>query len=279
MKYGLIAGNGRFPILALESARKLGHEVVVVAIREEAWPEVEALGSRCYWISLGQLGRLVEILKDEGIREIVMAGQVKHARIFSSIRPDWRLLQILLSLPEKNTDSLIFGVARFLESQGIQLTDSTALLKPLLADEGPMTRRKPTRDEQADIEYGRRIAQALAGFDVGQSVAVSQRACVALEAMEGTDAMLRRAADLANGKPLTLVKVSTRRKHLLFDVPVIGLDSIRVMRETGTTAAALDAGRTLILDRDETLQAADEARIAIAGYLPEDQGMLHPEAN
>jgi UDP-2,3-diacylglucosamine hydrolase len=270
VKYGLIAGNGRFPILALENARKLGHQVVVVAIKEEAWPEVEPLGSRCYWISLGQLGRLVKILKEEGIREIVMAGQVKHASIFSSIRPDRRLLQLLLTLPEKNTDALIFGVARLLESEGIQLKDSTALLKPLLADVGVMTRRKPSRDEQADIEYGRRIAHALAGFDIGQSVAVSNRACVALEAMEGTDAMLRRAAELAMGKPLTLVKVSTRRKHLLFDVPVIGLDSIRVMRETGTTAAALDAGRTLILDRVETIQAADQAGVAIAGYSPED---------
>ncbi len=268
MKYGLIAGNGRFPILALENARALGHEVVVLAIKEEASPEVESLAARCYWISLGQLGRLVEILKEEGIGEIVMAGQVKHAKIFSSIRPDWRLFQLLLTLPEKNTDALIGGVVKILENEGIRLTDSTGLLKPLLADLGPMTRRKPTKDEERDLAYGRRIAHALAGFDVGQSVAVSGRACVAVEAMEGTDAMLRRAAGLVEGRPLALAKVSTRRGHLLFDVPVLGLDTIPVMQQTGTTVAGVDAGRTLILDREKTLAAADLAGIAIAGYPP-----------
>lgn len=270
MKYGLIAGNGRFPLLALESARKLGHQVVVVAIREEAAPEVESLAWRCHWISLGELSRLIEILKAEGIQEIVMAGQVKHARIFSSIRPDWRLAQLLLTLPRKNTDSLIGGVAKILESEGIRLKDSTWLLEPLLAGSGPLTKRKPGKEEQADIDYGRSIAHALARFDIGQSVAISNRACVAVEAMEGTDAMLRRAAGLVNGKPLVLVKVSTRRKHRLFDVPVLGLDSIAVMKETGTTAAAVDAGHTLILDREQTLNAADEAGIAIRGYPPVD---------
>ncbi len=179
MKYGLIAGNGRFPLLALENARRLGHEVVVVGIQEEAAPEVETLAARCYWISLGQLGRLIEILKSEGITEVVMAGQVKHARIFSSILPDWRLIKLLASLETRNTNGLIGGVARVLEDEGIRLVDSTALLKPLLADEGVMTRRKPTREEEAEMIYGRRIANALAGFDVGQSVAISQRACVA----------------------------------------------------------------------------------------------------
>ncbi|HWB99964.1 MAG TPA: UDP-2,3-diacylglucosamine diphosphatase LpxI, partial [Bryobacteraceae bacterium] len=198
MKYGLIAGNGRFPILALENARLLGHQVIVLAIKEEAFPEVEALVDRCYWISLGQLGRLIEILKSEGISEVVMAGQVKHARIFSSIVPDWRLVKLLATLPSRNTDGLIGGVARILEEEGIRLLDSTALLKPLLADLGPMTRRKPNKDEEANIAYGRRVANALAGFDVGQSVAVCERACVALEAMEGTDAMLRRAAGFTN---------------------------------------------------------------------------------
>lgn len=270
MKYGLIAGNGRFPILALESARQLGHEVVVAAIKEEASPEVERLAARCYWISLGQLGRLIEILKQEGITEVVMAGQVKHARIFSNIRPDWQLVKLLASLPLKNTDGLIGGVMRILEEEGIHLTDSTALLKPLLAGAGPQTPRKPNKDEEADIAYGRRIANALAGFDVGQSVAISDRACVALEAMEGTDAMLRRAAGLVNGRPLTLVKVSRRRKHLLFDVPVAGLDTIAAMRETGATAMAVDAGRTLLLDRAAMLDRAADAGIAIVGLPPED---------
>ena len=265
MKYGLIAGNGRFPLLALENAARLGHEVVVFAIEEEASPEVAVHAAKCHWLSLGQLSRLIDLLKAEGVREVVMAGQVKHAKIFSSIRPDWRLLKLLTSLPSKNTDGLIGGVARVLEAEGIELRDSTALLKPLLADRGAMTRRKPDAREEADITYGRRIAQALAGFDVGQSVAICERACVALEAMEGTDAMLRRAASLVNGRPLTLVKVSNRRRHLLFDVPVAGLDTIAVMRETGTTAMAVDAGRTLLLDREEMIARADAAGIAIVG--------------
>jgi DUF1009 family protein len=270
MKYALIAGNGRFPILALDSARKLGHEVVAVGIKEEASPAIEPLASRCYWISLGELGRLIEILKQEGIREVILAGQVKHAQIFSSIRPDWRLVKLLASLAAKNTDSLIGGVARLLEAEGIRLADSTALLKPLVAGPGPLTRRKPSPDEEADIAYGRRVAGALAGFDVGQSVAVCERACVAVEAMEGTDAMLRRAAGLVNGRPLRLVKVSRRRAHLLFDVPVAGPGTIAVMRETGATALAVDAGRTLLIDRDEMLAAADAAGVAVAGYPPEE---------
>jgi hypothetical protein len=270
MRYGLIAGNGRFPILALESARALGHEVVVVAIKEEAAAEVEQLAARCYWISLGQLSRLIEILKEEGIHEVTMAGQVKHAQIFSSIRPDWRLVKLLASLGRKNTDSLIGAVAKVLAEEGISLMDSTALLKPLLAAEGVLGRRKPSSDELADIDYGRKIANALAGFDIGQSVVVADGACVALEAMEGTDATLRRAATLANGKPLRLVKVSRRRRHLLFDVPVVGPATIGVMKETGASALALDAGRTLMLDREEMLEKAREAGVAVVGYAPMD---------
>lgn len=270
MKYALIAGNGRFPILALETARKLGHEVVVIAIKEEAAPEVEPLAARCYWVSLGQLGKLIDILKGEGIQEVMMAGQVKHAKIFSSIRPDWRLVKLLAALPQKNTDGLIGGVAKVLADEGIRLADSTALLKPLLAGEGPLTRRKPTKAELADIHYGRRIASALAGFDIGQSVAICERACVALEAMEGTDAMLRRAAALVNGRPLTLVKSSRRRAHLLFDVPVVGPTTIAVMVETGATALALDAHRTLLLDRDEMLAQANAAKVTILGSKPEE---------
>ena len=269
MKYALIAGNGRFPILALETARKLGHEVVVVAIREEAAPEVEPLGSRCYWISLGELSRLIEILKSEGIHEVIMAGQVKHATIFSSIRPDWRLAKLLASLAFQNTDSLIGAVAKVLEDEGIRLLDSTTLLKPLIAGEGVLTRRKPTSAERDDVAYGRRIANALASLDVGQSVVICDRACVAVEAMEGTDAILRRAASLVNGRPLRLVKASRRRQHLLFDVPVAGAGTIAVMKETGATILAVDAGRTLLLDRDDLLAQADAVEIAVVGYKPE----------
>jgi hypothetical protein len=271
VKYGLIAGNGRFPILALEEARKLGHEVIAVGIKEEASAEIEALAARTYWISLGQLSRLIEVLKQEGVSELVMAGQVKHVQIFSSIRPDWRLAKLLMSLTGKNTDALIGGVAKVLEDEGITLRDSTFLLKSLLASEGAMTRRKLSKEEEADVRYGRRIANALAGFDVGQSVAVCERACLALEAMEGTDAMLRRAASLANGRPITLVKVSRRRRHLLFDVPVAGPQTISTMKEAGATALAVDAGRTLLLDRGQLLEMANEAGIALVGYPPEEE--------
>jgi DUF1009 family protein len=265
MRYGMIAGNGRFPLLALESARRLGHDVTVIAIQEEASPEVEALAPRCHWISLGELSKLIDILQREGITEVVMCGQVKHAKIFSSIRPDWRLVKLLASLPSKNTDGLIGGVIKILAGEGIHLRESTFLLQPLLADAGVMTHRKPDKAETTDIEYGRRVANALAGFDVGQSVAICERACVALEAMEGTDAMLRRAASLVNGRRLTLVKVARRREHLLFDVPVIGLDTIPVLVETGATAVAVEARRTLILDKPDLLAAADSAGITILG--------------
>ncbi|MBS1853804.1 MAG: UDP-2,3-diacylglucosamine diphosphatase LpxI [Acidobacteria bacterium] len=266
MRYGLIAGNGRFPILALESARKMGYEITVIAIQEEASREVEALAERCHWISLGQLSKLIDICKKEGIGEVMMCGQVKHAKIFSSIVPDWRLVKLLAALPSKNTDGLIGGVRKILEDEGIYLRDSTLLLKPMLADAGAMTRRKPDKDENVDIEYGRRVANALSGFDVGQSVAICERTCVAVEAMEGTDAMLRRAASLVNGRRLTLVKAARRREHLLFDVPVVGLATIPVMRETGTTALAVEAGRTLMLDKEEMLAAANAAGIAVVGH-------------
>jgi DUF1009 family protein len=265
MRYGLIAGNGRFPLLALEQARLLGHEVTAIAIKEEAAREVESLAARCHWISLGQLGELIEICRREGITELVMCGQVKHARIFSSIVPDWRLVKLLATLPSRNTDGLIGGIIKILDSEGIHLRDSTFLLKPLLAAAGVMTRRKPAKEETSDIEYGRRVANALSGLDVGQSVAICERACVAVEAMEGTDAMLRRAAELVNGRRLTLVKAARRREHLLFDVPVVGLDTIPVLRETGTTAVAVEAGRTLMLDRERMIDAANEAQIAIVG--------------
>ena len=270
MKYALIAGNGRFPMLALETARKLGHEVVAIGIEEEASKEIEPLASKTYWISLGALSTLIAILKKEGITEVIMAGQVKHTKIFSAIRPDWRLIKLLASLREKNTDALIGGVAKILEVEGIQLGDSTRLLKPLVAGMGPLTRRKPNDDEERDIQYGRRVANALSGFDVGQSVAICERACVAVEAMEGTDAMLRRAASLVSGRRLSLVKASRRRKHLQFDVPVAGLDTIPVMKETGATVLAVDAGRTLLLDREEMISRANEAGICIAGYPPEE---------
>src|SRR5580698_1177465 len=270
MKYGIICGSGRFPVLALETARKQGDEAVAIAIKEEASAEVERAAARCHWVSLGELSRLIETCKQEGITQIMMAGQVKHAKIFSSIRPDWRLVKVLAALPLKNTDSLIGAVQKVLLDEGISLVDSTLLLKPLLAGLGRITKRKIDSDEERDIEYGRRIAHALASLDLGQSVAIADRACVALEAMEGTDAMLRRAASLVEGKRLTLVKASSRRRHLLFDVPVIGPGTIDVMIETNTTVLAVDAGRTLMLDREDLLAKANAAKIAIVGMEPSE---------
>src|ERR1700760_905690 len=242
-RYGMIAGNGRFPLLALETARREGHQVVVVAIENEASPDLVHFASSFHWINIGQLGKLIEFFQREKITEVMMTGQVKHVSLFSGITPDWRLVKLLASLKEKNTAALIGGVQRVLREEGIELLDSTRLLKSLLAPEGVLTRRKPDKEEEADIRYGRRIAAALASVDIGQSVAISEKACVAAEAMEGTDAMLRRAATLTDGKPLRLVKSSKGRAHLLFDVPVAGLATIDTMIETKTTALAVDAGR------------------------------------
>jgi DUF1009 family protein len=267
-RYAIIAGNGRFPLLALQTARHEGHQVVVIAIENEAAPEIAQHASSLHWINIGQLGKLIEILKREQISEVMMAGQVKHVSLFSSITPDWRLLKLLMSLKEKNTAALIGGIQQVLHEEGIELVDSTRLLKPFLAPEGVLTKRKPDKEEEADIAYGRRVTSVLASVDIGQSVAISQKACVAAEAMEGTDAMLRRAASLTNGKPLRLVKGSRGRDHLLFDVPVAGLTTIETMIETRTTALAVDAGRTLLLDKEEMLHRANEGGLAIVGYPP-----------
>lgn len=268
MKYALIAGNGRFPLLVLEAARGAGHEMIAVGIKEEADPAIERLAARSYWISLGELSRLLEILKQESVTHALMAGQVRHTQIFSSIKPDWRLLKLLMSLPSKNTDSLIGAVAGVLGEEGIQLIDSTTFLAPLLAPEGPLTARAVSEREAADIAYGHQVARALAAFDIGQSVVICERACVAVEAMEGTDATVLRAAQHSNGRPLTVVKVSKPNQDMRFDVPVIGPRTIEVMQQANATALAVDAGRTLLLDRDELLQAANQAEIAIVGFRP-----------
>jgi UDP-2,3-diacylglucosamine hydrolase len=264
MPLGMIAGNGRFPVLALEAARRAGLEVIAIGINEEASPEIEPLAARCHWISLGALSKLIDICHQERITQLMMCGQVKHAKIFSAIVPDLKLVKLLASIETKNTEGLIAAVVKVLNKEGIELLDSTLLLKDLLAPAGVLTRRKPSIAEERDIEYGRRMAAALSEHDIGQSVAIAERACVAVEAMEGTDAMLRRAASLVEGKPLCLVKGSRRRRHMLYDVPVVGPQTIAVMRETGATALAIDAGRTLILDQAETLRQADAAQITIA---------------
>jgi len=266
--WGLIAGNGRFPFLVLEGARSQGIEMAVLALKEEASPELAQAAKRVQWVSLGELSKAIEFLQSEGVTRAVMAGQVKHNKIFSAIRPDWKLAKLLVSLPRKNTDSLIGAVAKVLEEEGIQLVDSTLFLKPLLPDAGVLTRRAPTEHEAADIAYGLGVARQIAAMDIGQTVVIADRACVAVEAMEGTDETMERAARFANGRPLVVVKVSKPKQDMRFDVPVVGLPTVETMRRTGATALAIDATRTLIFDRAKLIELADTAGIAIQAFPP-----------
>jgi UDP-2,3-diacylglucosamine hydrolase len=264
--WGLIAGNGRFPFLVLEGARSQGIEMAVIAIKEEAAPELEKIAKRLHWVSLGELSKTIELLQQEGVTQAVMAGQVKHNKIFSAIRPDWKLAKLLFSLPRKNTDSLIGAVARALGEEGIQLVDSTLFLKPLVANAGVLTGRAPNAHEAEDIAYGLGVARQIAGMDIGQTVVIADRACVAVEAMEGTDETIARAARITGGKPLVVVKVSKPGQDMRFDVPVVGLSTVEQMRAAGATALAVDAGRTLLFDRAKLIELADVARIAIEAF-------------
>jgi hypothetical protein len=243
--------------------------MAVIAIREEASPALERSAKRFHWISLGELGRGIDLLHQEGVKHAVMAGQVKHNKIFSSIRPDWRLAKLLFALPAKNTDSLIGAVARVLQDEGIELVDSTKFLGSLLPEAGVLTRRSPDPDEAADIEYGRGIARQIVALDLGQTVVLRDRACVAIEAMEGTDETIERAARIAGGQRLVVVKMSKRGQDMRFDVPVIGMKTIEVMHRANATALAVDAGRTLLFDRENLIRAADEAGIAIQAFAPD----------
>jgi hypothetical protein len=267
--WGLIAGNGDFPFLVLEGARSRGIEMAVVAIREEASPELERVAKRLHWVSLGELSRTIELLHQEGVKRAVMAGQVKHNKIFSAIRPDWRLAKLLFSLKAKNTDSLIGAIVGVLSEEGIELVNSTKFLGPLLPEAGILTKRAPNDSEAADIAYGHKVARQIAGLDLGQMVVVRDRACVAIEAMEGTDETIERAARITGGQKLVVVKVSKPLQDMRFDVPVIGLKTIEVMRRSNATALAIDAGRTLLFDRDDLIRAADDAEIAIEAFAPE----------
>ena len=253
--WGLIAGNGRFPFLVLEGARSQGIEMAVIAIKEEAAPELEKIAKRLHWVSLGELSKTIQLLQQEGVTQAVMAGQVKHNKIFSAIRPDWKLAKLLFSLPRKNTDSLIGAVAKVLGEEGIQLVDSTLFLRPLVANAGVLTRRAPTEHEAEDIAYGLGLARQIAGMDIGQTVVISDRACVAVEAMEGTDETIARAAKITGGKPLVVVKVGKPGQDMRFDVPVVGLSTVEQMRVAGATALAVDAGRTLLFDRAKLIEA------------------------
>jgi UDP-2,3-diacylglucosamine hydrolase len=271
-KLGLIAGNGRFPFLVLDAARAQGFEVAVAAIKEETFPEIESHGTRVHWLSLGELSKLIELFKREGVSRAVMAGQVKHKQIFSSIRPDWRLAKLLLNLSTRNTDALLGAIAKVLADEGITLENSTFLLEPLLAKTGLLTRRVPTESEKKNIEYGRAVARHLAQYDIGQTVVVAECACVAVEAMEGTDATIERAgrimASLESSastlsRGLTVIKIAKPNQDMRFDVPVVGVKTLDVMRAAGATCLAVDAGRCLLLDGDSVTKAADAAEIAM----------------
>lgn len=269
MRLGLIAGNGRFPFLVLDAARAQGHQVTVVAVKEEAFPELAEAAARepraeLHWVPLGHLGTCIAVLKAAGVSRAVMAGQVKHARIFSGVLPDLTLLSVLRRLKARNTDALIAAVADVLAEQGITLMDSTELLQPLLAPAGTLGTRAPSEQEQADFAFGYRMADAIAALDIGQSVAVKEGAVVAVEAMEGTDEMLRRAGQLA-GPGLRLVKVAKPDQDMRFDVPVIGVRTIDVLREVGATAVSVDAGRTLLIDGPAVVEAANASGLAIVG--------------
>ncbi|HZS27368.1 MAG TPA: UDP-2,3-diacylglucosamine diphosphatase LpxI [Candidatus Angelobacter sp.] len=273
-KLGLIAGNGSFPFLLLDAARAQGAQVVVAAIKEETSPAIENRGAvAVHWLSLGELGKLIDTFKREGVTTAIMAGQVKHKQIFSAIRPDWRLAKVLFSLGTRNTDSLIGAVAKVLEDEGIHLISSTSYLEPLLAKPGVLTRRAPSDAEQKNIDYGRQVACRLAQYDIGQTVVIAESACVAVEAMEGTDATILRAGEIMKStaqegesvlsRALTVVKVAKPNQDMRFDVPVIGLKTIETMQHAGATCLAVDAGKCLFLDGEKIMTAADQVNIAI----------------
>jgi hypothetical protein len=293
MKLGLIAGNGKFPFLVLDAARAQGYEVVVAAIKEEAFPEISSRGAASvHWLSLGELSKLIETFKAEGVTRAVMAGQVKHKQIFSSIKPDWRLAKLLLSLATRNTDSLLGAIATVLAEEGIMLENSTGLLEPLLAKAGVLTKRAPSEQERKNIEYGRAVGRRLAEYDIGQTVVIAGAACVAVEAMEGTDATIERAGEIMKSlasveglveapthrkgrdewgtldsqllsRALTVVKIAKPGQDLRFDVPVIGVKTIETMARAGASCLAVDSGRCLLLDGEAMTRAADEAGIAV----------------
>src|SRR4051812_11334693 len=262
MRYGLIAGNGKFPFLVLEGARKAGAQMAVAAIREETDPAIAQVADSLTWVGIGQLGKMLKFFKNEGVSQAIMAGQVKHVQIFSNAIPDLRMLKMLLRLPKRNTDALIGAVASELASEGIELIDSTHFLKDQLPVVGTLTRRPPDDRERGDIEYGLGVANEIARLDLGQTIVVRDRACVAIEAMEGTDAVIRRAGELVRGR-LTVVKIAKPDQDMRFDVPVVGVPTIESMITARATCLCLTAGKTLIFDREQMIALANKNKIAI----------------
>jgi DUF1009 family protein len=264
MKFGLIAGNGQFPFLVADGARKRGTSLSVVAIKEETDPRINDVVENVLWVGIGQLGKMIAFFKREGVEKAMMAGQVKHVQLFSGALPDVRMMKMLWNLPRRNTDALIGGVAEELAKEGIELIDSTYLIPDHLAQKGVLTKRNPDKTELENIEYGLHIASEIARLDLGQTIVVRAAACVAIEAMEGTDATILRAGELANGK-LTVVKVAKPDQDMRFDVPVVGLPTIETMIKAGATCLSVTAGKTLIFDRDAMIEKANSAKISIVG--------------
>ena len=268
MRIGLIAGNGRFPFLVLDAARSQGHDVTIIATKEEAFPELNDAATRAgadiHWISIGHLGKCISLLKDAGVSQAVMAGQVRHAKIFSGIVPDWEMGKVLARLISRNTDGLIGAIANVLKEHGIELMNSTTLIQPLLARPGVFTSRAPTDQEAKDLDFGCRIADQIAALDIGQTIAVKHQAVVAVEAMEGTDEVIARAGHLA-GPGVCIIKVAKPRQDMRFDVPVVGFATLQAMRVAGAALLSIDAGRTLLLDQDAVRASANEAKISIVG--------------
>ncbi len=268
MGYGLIAGNGRFPFLVISGAKKAGETLSVVAIKEETDKDIAAVAEDLTWIGIGKLGKMIAHFKKKGVTKVIMAGQVKHVQIFSGAIPDLKMVKMLWNLPQRNTDALIGGIADAMQSEGIELIDSTHFINDLLAIDGVMTRRKPNADELANIEYGLLIAREIARLDLGQTIVVRSKACVAIEAMEGTDAVIKRAGELANGK-LTVVKVAKPEQDMRFDVPVAGVPTIQMMIEAGATCLTVTAGKTILIEKEEMTALADKHQIAIIGHRAE----------
>jgi DUF1009 family protein len=275
MKYGLIAGNGQFPFLVVEGARKAETSLAVVAIKEETDPRIDKVADNVTWVGIGQLGKMISFFKDQGVNKAIMAGQVKHVQIFSGAMPDLRMVKMLWNLPRRNTDALIGGVADELAKEGIELIDSTHFIKDHLAPDGALTRRKPTDIELENIEYGLHIADEIARLDLGQTIVVRAKACIAIEAMEGTDATIKRAGDLANGK-LIVVKVAKPNQDMRFDIPVVGVPTIKAMIDARATCLSITAGKTLIFDREEMLAMANSNKICIVGSIRETNNTEAP---
>lgn len=262
MKLGLIAGNGKFPFLVVEGAHKAGASVAVAAIREETDPSIEKISDKLTWVGIGQLGKMLRFFKEEGVTQAIMAGQVKHVQIFSRAIPDVRMLKMLLRLPKRNTDALIGAVADELAAEGIELIDSTYFLQDHLPQKGTLSKREPDERERSDIEYGLEVAHEIARLDLGQTIVVRDRACVAIEAMEGTDRVIRRAGELVRGK-LTVVKIAKPDQDMRFDVPVVGVPTIETMIQSHATCLCLTAGKTLMFDREEMIRLANKHKIAV----------------